>query len=157
MDSDFWRGVDQFNQREFYACHDTFEALWTEALEPDRTFYQGLLQIAVALYHLGNHNWRGAVTLMGEAVGRLRRYDADYGGIDLAALVTQARAILHQLQQTEPEAVGELAAQLGLGQPRGSTAAQGAAIFAQGDAAGLIPGEIEGVTIPIIRPWSPPL
>ncbi|NEQ23504.1 MAG: DUF309 domain-containing protein, partial [Microcoleus sp. SIO2G3] len=32
---EFWQGVEQFNQQEFYACHDTLEALWMEAFEPD--------------------------------------------------------------------------------------------------------------------------
>ena len=63
MPSEFWEGIEQFNHQEFYACHDTLEALWMEADEPEKKFYQGILQIAVALYHLGNLNWRGAVIL----------------------------------------------------------------------------------------------
>jgi hypothetical protein len=65
---EFWQGVEQFNQRQFYACHDTLEAIWIEAGEPDKKFYQGVLQVAVGLYHLGNDNWRGAVILLGEGV-----------------------------------------------------------------------------------------
>lgn len=34
----FWQGVEQFNTREFYACHDTLEALWMEATEPEKLF-----------------------------------------------------------------------------------------------------------------------
>jgi len=30
-------GCRQFNQGQFYACHDTLEALWMEASEPQRT------------------------------------------------------------------------------------------------------------------------
>ena len=47
--------IEQFNQQDFYACHDTLEALWMEAIEPDRSFYQGLLQLAVGLYHFSHH------------------------------------------------------------------------------------------------------
>ena len=99
----FWQGVEQFNTREFYACHDTLEALWMEATEPEKTFYQGILQIAVALYHLGNHNWRGATILLGEGSNRLRRYPSVYGGIDVDELLEQSAALLRTLQQTEPE------------------------------------------------------
>ena len=56
LPQEFWEGVEQFNLGQFYACHDTLEALWIEALEPEKTFYQGILQIAVALYHLENEN-----------------------------------------------------------------------------------------------------
>lgn len=104
---EFWQGVEQFNRQAFYACHDTLEALWMEAAEPDRTFYQGVLQIAVALHHLGNHNWRGAVILLGEGVSRLRKYQPSYFEIDVSRLMDQSLALLHQLQQAGPEKVSE--------------------------------------------------
>ncbi|MGF1496437.1 MAG: DUF309 domain-containing protein [Elainellaceae cyanobacterium] len=106
---EFWRGVDQFNQGEFYACHDTLEEIWLTAMEPQKTFYQGILQIAVALYHLTNHNWRGSVTLLGDGLRRLRRYEPDYMDVDVARLVYQSQALLLRLQETEPEAIASLA------------------------------------------------
>jgi len=105
----FWQGVEQFNQGEFYACHDTLEALWVESAEPLRTFYQGFLQLAVACHHLGNHNWRGAVILLGEGISRLRHYQPSYAGIDVSQLVTQSIQLLAKLQQSGPDRVGELA------------------------------------------------
>jgi len=74
-----------------------------EAMEPDRTFYQGVLQIAVALYHLSNGNGRGATMLLGEGLRRLGRYTPDYGGVDVDQLVRQSAAILEALQQRGPE------------------------------------------------------
>jgi uncharacterized protein len=120
----FWQGVDQFNQHEFYACHDTLEALWMEAVDPDKTFYQGILQVAVALYHLGNENLRGAVILLGEGINRLRRYEPDYAEIDVSGFVARSAELLALLQHTEPEQVGAIATQLfsqtGSLQPMGS-------------------------------------
>jgi hypothetical protein len=104
---EFWQGVEQFNQGQFYACHDTLEALWMEATEPQKTFYQGILQIAVALYHLGNSNWRGAVILLGEGINRLRRYPPTYAGIDVDELLTSSAAMLTALQQAGPEKIGD--------------------------------------------------
>jgi hypothetical protein len=96
---EFWLGVDQFNQQQFYACHDTLEALWMEAIESDKKFYQGILQIAVALHHLENQNWRGAVILLGEGMSRLQSYRPDYAEIDLEPLLDQTRQLLQGLQQ----------------------------------------------------------
>ncbi|MEA5420449.1 DUF309 domain-containing protein [Spirulina sp. CCNP1310] len=96
----FEDAIAQFNRGEFYACHDTLEALWFEALEPEKTFYQGILQVAVACYHLENENRRGAVMLLGEGVRRLRDYQPDYGGIDVAQLMTAGLNLLHHLQQS---------------------------------------------------------
>ncbi|BAY07671.1 DUF309 domain-containing protein [Calothrix sp. NIES-2098] len=105
MPQEFWLGIEQFNSGQFYACHDTLEALWIEASEPEKSFYQGILQIAVALYHLSNHNWRGAVILLGEGSNRLRRYPDDYAGIDVEGLLNQSMALLQALQQTGPDKI----------------------------------------------------
>ncbi|TAD78687.1 MAG: DUF309 domain-containing protein [Oscillatoriales cyanobacterium] len=111
---EFGQGVKQFNEGEFYACHDTIEALWMVADEPDRTFYQGILQVAVALYHLSNLNWRGAAILLGEGLKRLNKYDSHYGGIDVDGLIAQVADLLHCLQVAGPERVEITATQLGL-------------------------------------------
>ena len=103
----FWQGVEQFNSRQFYACHDTLEALWMEATEPEKTFYQGILQIAVALYHLGNSNWRGAVILLGEGINKLRRYPDTYAGIDVDELLISSAAMLIALQSAGPEKIDD--------------------------------------------------
>jgi predicted metal-dependent hydrolase len=102
---EFWQGVEQFNSGQFYACHDTLEALWIEASEPEKTFYQGILQIAVALYHLGNRNWRGAVILLGEGSNKLRRYQSNYGGINLEDLLYESVTLLKALQQAGPDKI----------------------------------------------------
>lgn len=111
---EFWQGVDQFNQRQFYACHDTLEALWIEASEPEKTFYQGILQVAVGFYHLGNLNWKGAVILLGEGLYRLRNYDVDHGGVDVEPFREAASDILQWLQASGPEQVVQASQQLGL-------------------------------------------
>jgi len=114
LPDEFWRGVEQFNQREFYACHDTLEALWMEAAEPEKKFYQGILQVAVALYHLSNQNWRGAVILMGEGMNRLRGYQPTYADIDIESFLTQTVQLFNTLQQTGPDQVTIVMQQLGL-------------------------------------------
>ena len=108
----FWQGVDEFNQQEFYACHDTLEALWMEAAEPEKGFYQGILQVAVACYHLGNLNWRGAVILLGEGSRRLSRYQPIHNGIHVTQLLNDSTGLLRALQQIEPDAIESFVRQL---------------------------------------------
>lgn len=105
--SEFWLGIEQFNQQEYYACHDTLEALWMEAMEPTKKFYQGILQIAVGLYHLSNQNWRGAVTSMGEGMSRLNYFKPDYFNINVEKLIDQTANLLLAIQQAGPEKVGD--------------------------------------------------
>jgi predicted metal-dependent hydrolase len=101
----FWQGIEQFNQQEFYECHDTLESLWMEAAEPDKTFYQGILQIAVGCYHLGNHNWRGAVILLGEGIRKLSEYQPIYGEINVSDLIEVSSNLVQKLQQINPEEI----------------------------------------------------
>ncbi|NJL38413.1 MAG: DUF309 domain-containing protein [Leptolyngbyaceae cyanobacterium SM1_4_3] len=104
------QGIEQFNSGQFYACHDTLEALWMEAELYSRPFYQGILQIAVAFYHLGNSNWQGAAILLGEGTNRLYPFEPDYGGIDVANLIDQSESWLSTLQKVGVEGVDSLAA-----------------------------------------------
>jgi uncharacterized protein len=115
--SEFWQGVEEFNQQEFYDCHDTLEALWMEAPEPEKKFYQGILQIAVGLYHLSQKNWKGAVILMGEGLGRLDYYYPDYSGINVEQFMDETTQLLKALQNAGAEKVEEF---LPLMQPQGS-------------------------------------
>ncbi len=109
---EFERGITEFNQRQFYACHDTLEAIWVDAPEADKRFYQGILQVAVGCYHLSNDNLRGAIILLGEAVRRLCDYQPDYEGINVEQLLEQAMALLKALQQLQPEQTSDFWQQL---------------------------------------------
>lgn len=101
MPIEFWQAIDQFNQGQFYECHDTLEALWMDAVDPLRRFYQGILQVAVACYHLHNANLRGATILLGEGLVRLKDYQPVYGGIEVTHLLTQSADLLSTLQQMD--------------------------------------------------------
>lgn len=71
----------------------------------DRNFYQGLLQIAVGCYHLSHSNWRGAVILLGEGIGRLEDYEPTYSQIDVAQLIDQSQDLLAALQTIGQEEI----------------------------------------------------
>ncbi|MEL6440301.1 MAG: DUF309 domain-containing protein [Cyanobacteria bacterium J06621_8] len=112
MSPEFQQAIAEFNQQKFYACHDTLEEIWVHAPEPDKRFYQGILQVAVGCYHLSNSNLRGAIILLGEAVRRLCDYQPDYEQVDVEQLLEQAAALLQGLQQLPPEQVSNFFQQL---------------------------------------------
>lgn len=99
----FSKGIEQFNQQQFYECHDTLEAIWIEAIELDKRFYQGILQVAVACHHLHELNLRGAVILLGEGIRRLSDYQPDYQDIDVTQLLIESDLLLQTLQRLPPE------------------------------------------------------
>jgi predicted metal-dependent hydrolase len=111
---EFWQGVEQFNSGQFYDCHDTLEAIWLECYGTEKKFYQGILQIAVACYHLSNLNWRGCAILLGEGMSRLGQYPADYAGIDVDALIDRSQEMLTIVQRAGESGVSQVARDYGL-------------------------------------------
>lgn len=99
------QAIAQFNRGEYYLCHDTLEALWLETTEPDRTFYQGLLQISVACYHASRNNSQGAILLLGEGARHLQRCEPTHYGLDLEALITAAITLQAQLQDQQSPSI----------------------------------------------------
>src|SRR5262249_4206191 len=67
-------GIELFNRGEYFEAHEVWEDLWHETAGPDRRYVQGLIQAAVAVYHAGNGNARGARRLFHSG----RRYMAGF-------------------------------------------------------------------------------
>jgi predicted metal-dependent hydrolase len=81
----FEKGVAEFNTGYYFECHDTLEDMWTGLRGPSRDFFQGLIQVSVAFYHLTGGNTAGADSMLRRALKRFERYPARYFGFDLAA------------------------------------------------------------------------
>jgi hypothetical protein len=83
----FHRGIECFNQRNFFECHEVLEEIWLEETEEEKPFYQGLIQVAAAFHHYLNGNLTGTLSLLRQGVTKLRRCPPDSHGVDLAALL----------------------------------------------------------------------
>ena len=97
----FAKGVDEFNRGFYFECHDTLEDMWTGLRGPTRDFFQGLVQVSVAFYHLGNGNPVGAESMMRRALKRFAAYPARYFGFDLAAQRAALKSWLDRLARGE--------------------------------------------------------
>src|SRR5512145_612972 len=93
------QGVEEFNRAYYFEAHETWEDLWRATSGPLRLFYQGLIQLAVALYHLTNGNRRGALNLLGKGLDKLAAYQPTCQNIDVDALCREARVWLHRVRQ----------------------------------------------------------
>ena len=86
----FAAGVDHFNALRFWEAHEAWESIWLEAAAEDRSFYQGLIQLAAAYHHMKRGTFRGAVRLFGSAMERLSAFPARFRGLDRAEAVAAA-------------------------------------------------------------------
>jgi predicted metal-dependent hydrolase len=87
----FKRGLEHFNAREFFEAHEVWEEIWLREPEPEKTFLQGLIQLAAAFHHYGRGNRRGAESLLAAGIIKLGRFPVDHRGFALDELRSQAR------------------------------------------------------------------
>ena len=94
----FEKGVSEFNAGFFFECHDTIEDMWSGVRGPSRDFFQGLIQVSVAFYHLTGGNLAGAESMLARALKRFEKYPDRYFGFDLDAHRTELRDWLERIR-----------------------------------------------------------
>ncbi len=98
-------GIDLFNQREFYECHDTIEEIWLQESSDRQPFLQGLIQAAVAFHHYQHGKWGAARSMLQMAIDKLTPYPDAFEGLDTLHLVTGLRtwkaALDHALKRPQ--------------------------------------------------------
>jgi uncharacterized protein len=111
-DPRYLAGIELFNRGEFFEAHEVWEDLWHDTAGPDRRFYQGLIQAAVAVYHAGNGNARGARRLFHSGRRYMSAYPPRHRGLDVPAFwAALERALADVLPDPAPPA-GALRAEL---------------------------------------------
>ena len=101
----FEKGVAEFNAGHFFECHDTLEEMWTGLRGPSRDFFQGLIQVSVAFYHLDNRNLAGAASMLRRALKRFERYPDRYFGFDLGRHRAELTGWLERVGEEDLDAV----------------------------------------------------
>jgi predicted metal-dependent hydrolase len=100
--------IRQFNSGLWYECHETLEDLWIGEEGEVRDFFQGVLQIAVALHHRRNGNYGGAVSLLSGGVKLLGKVSGVCMWVDVARLITDADRMRQTLEKLGREKMDEV-------------------------------------------------
>lgn len=96
------RGVELFNRREYFACHEVLEAAWNAERQPVRTLYKGILQVGVGCYHLLRGNYRGATIKLRSGADYLVPFAPECMGVAVAHLIADARRLLVAVEAAGP-------------------------------------------------------
>lgn len=81
-------GVELFNRGDFFAAHEAWEEIWRSTTPEPRDLFQGLIQVAVGLYHfLERRRPAPAARVMARGRRRLEPFAPSSQGLDLAALL----------------------------------------------------------------------
>ncbi len=87
----FQRGLDQFNHGRFFDAHETWEEIWLPSPEPERTFLQGIIQVAAAFHHCTRGNRAGAQSLLQAGLKKLDPFPETHRGLQLEEFRAAAR------------------------------------------------------------------
>lgn len=93
------RGVALFNEGRFFEAHEMWEFGWHPAPEPERDFWQGLIQIAVGFTHFQRRNVHGAITLLERGAARLSGYGRVHSGVPVAEIASAALAAAEEIRR----------------------------------------------------------
>jgi uncharacterized protein len=82
----FKQGIEHFNSRQFFEAHEVWEDLWLGASEPEKTFLQGLIQVAAAFHHHSRGNIAGTKSLLLAGTTKLQGFPENHSGLALGEL-----------------------------------------------------------------------
>jgi len=92
------KGIQLFNQKEFFAAHEELELAWRDEPGEIRDLYRGILQIGVAYYHIQHRNFTGAQKMFIRAEKWLASYTGNHLGINVGKLKKDATKISRLLR-----------------------------------------------------------
>ncbi len=93
----FESGITEFNEGEYFACHDTLEEIWRAIRGESRRFFQGIIHAAAGLLHIERGNLPGSVSQLGKAIDKLRDYPSPHLGVDLERLLADLTPLREKL------------------------------------------------------------
>ncbi len=95
------KGIDEFNQKLFFECHETLEEIWLEEHGEDRKFYQGVIQIAAGYFKWQQGVPAGALKLWRMGLEKIEPYGPIHLGIDVSSLAQIVEDHLRDLESAQ--------------------------------------------------------
>lgn len=86
---EYLQGITLFNAGDYFEAHEAWESLWLSSTGTERTFYQGLIQLAAAMHHYSHGHYGAARRMYQKARSRFGQVPSPFLGLDLVALIEQ--------------------------------------------------------------------
>ncbi len=105
------QAVAEFNQGQYWQCHETLEDLWMPEAYPLRLFYHGLIKAAVGMLHLERHSYNGALIKLRDTEYMLAPFHPSFMGVDTARLsrdVVQRLKLLPEEERVDWQEIDRL-------------------------------------------------
>ena len=99
----FHKGINAFNNRQFYDAHEYWEELWLDYKLNDSDFIQGLIQLAVSYFHLFNQNLKGARSMIKKCLKKIDLLQTTRGidVIELKSKIYNVQKYFNEIDNTD--------------------------------------------------------
>ena len=87
-----------FNHKHYFECHELLEDEWRGATGEEKQFLQGLILIAVGMYHAVAGNYPGAVNVLEKGLAKLEQFLPERDGLELDELCEISRRALEKVR-----------------------------------------------------------
>lgn len=88
--------AELFNHKHYFECHELLEDAWRGAIGDEKQFLQGLILIAVGMYHAAAENYPGAVNVFEKGLSKLEPFLPERDGLDLEGICVASRGALEK-------------------------------------------------------------
>lgn len=106
----YYQGIELFNEGEYFEAHEAWEEIWHMAVGPKHSFYQGMIQCAVALEHYRRSNPRGVTSLFHSYRPKFRGLPKVFMGLDVEEFLAAMEVVVAPVAQGQPIQESALAA-----------------------------------------------
>jgi len=90
----FLKGIEAFNNKNFYDAHEHWEELWSDYILKDAKFIQALIQLSVGYFHITNSNKNGAIGLLSKCLPKFELYIPNQRKINVLEIIAIAQKAL---------------------------------------------------------------
>ena len=98
----YFDGITLFNEHEFFEAHEVWEDAWHMAYGLKHSFYQGMIQCAVALEHYRRSNPRGVASLYKSYQTKFKDVPPVFMGLEVKQFLGRMHAVLQPVVEANP-------------------------------------------------------
>ena len=98
----YYTGIQLFNEHEFFEAHEVWEDAWRAAFGLKHSFYQGMIQCAVALEHYRRSNPRGVISLYTTYRPKFAKLPPIFMGLDVQTFLRKMHDVLKPVIDASP-------------------------------------------------------
>jgi predicted metal-dependent hydrolase len=102
------KGLELFNQGEYWKAHEALEEAWREEKGQIRHLYRGILQVGVAYLHITHGNYEGAMKLYHRSKYWLDPFPDICRGVHVRQLQEDLEAAIGEVRRLGPAKLSQI-------------------------------------------------